>query len=317
MLDRHSQPAHVIMAKNLADARSGTAPRGKILEEIARAEGYRSWEAFRAAGRRRFLLRSSDGADIEIPPGVLMIDFRIPNVSGMIFGALLRRGMWGDVVGPVVLHVRDDESQDAAALSVAYHASTIGLLCDGRCGPGRALQVRKDQVLRSLSVLPSGYEGLIYLHPEDEIPRKMIGSVLEGWPKATIAVITHRPDPDPFPGEFRLSGLPHFSDQSGIVLTRPGMPPEEVDSAHLKVSGNDMWRDRLISLVTALSRAGLPVGPVTANLSVEELRKIPRSPSLDGFRDALPGYSVEGEVAEKCREQLGFLTMQMRFKPQT
>lgn len=315
MLDRNSQPAHVIMAKNLADARSGTAPRGKILEEIARGEGFRSWEAFRAAGRRRFLLPGSDGAELEIPPGILKVDFSIPNISGVIFHALRRRGMWGDVVGPVVLHMNDDASQDAAALAVSCHASTIGLLCDGRCGPGRALQVRNDRVLRSLSGLSSGYEGVIYLHPDDEIPEDMIRSVREGWPKATIAVITHRLNPDPVPGESRLSGPTRLSDQSRIILTRPGMQPESIDDTNLDISGNDMWRHRLISLVTGLSRAGFPVGPVTAELSVEDLRNIPPSRSLDGFRDTLPGYSTEGEVVEKCREQLAFLTMQMRFDP--
>ena len=305
MLERHTHPAHVVMAKNLADSRdSGGLARGQVLAAIAREEGFPTWEAFHAAGRRRLMVETAEG-QAEIPTGLLRIDPDAPDAEDTLMRAQRRRGMWGEAVGPVVFG-----STDAPGYMAARFSSTIGLVCDGTCGPGREVCVRDaSEVLENLRGLSPSYAGVIHLplrfaHHQ----RKLVRQILEGWPRAILSVVA-----GPFDAALELHASV-LTGSSMLILVRPApfTEPREV-IRHRSRTGNDMWFDRCAALALALRSAGQPVGPMTGSLTAEQLRALPRTPQMAGFLASLPGYTDTGDISPVTREQLDFLTMQMVF----
>lgn len=306
MLERHTHPAHVVMAKNLADSRdSGGLSRGQVLAAIAREEGFPTWEAFRAAGRRRLLIETREG-QAEIPTGLLRIGMEAPDAEDTFILSLRKRGMWGDAIGPIVFG-----SASSPGCMSARYSSLIGLVCDGTFGPGREVIVRDAaEVLDKLRGLSPAYEGVIHLpcwlaHR----PCTLVEQILEGWPRAILSVLSTPFDAD---RELRASVL---TGTSTLTLVRPAplTKPLEVIRHPCGPDVNGMWFDRMVALVLALRSTGQPVGPMVGSLTVEQLRALPRTPQMAGFLHSLPGYTDTGEISPVTREQLFFLTMQMVF----
>lgn len=309
MQNPKSEPAHVIMARNLTDARAGTAPREQILEKIAPDEGFRNWEEFLGSGTPGIVLKTVLGREARIPSGLIRIDPGAPQATRTLIEALRDRGMWGEAVGPVFICATGDPEE--VILTVAEYSSVIGLVCDGTCGPGKAVQADPESVLDLLSCLSPEYPGLIHLTlAPGPYARRLARKILQGWPRATLAIVHRAFD---LVMETRCSIL---TGKANLSLLRSEPFPSLVQICRSPDAGADMWKYRTAVLLRALRENGIPIGPMTVTFSIEDVRKLEETPGVKVLRDSIPGYTQEGDIRPIAAEMLGFATMGMSFRPE-
>lgn len=280
--NRAGEHAHVIAAKNLAD-RLVSVPRSETLETIARANGFRSWNAYRAAGEARIRVPMRDGSVRFLTPGVYRIHPDIfPQASAAILNCARRSGYGCDHSAPAIV---SNSVAPFPALSRLFGGMVLGNGLRHR-GYFVSRDVPNDMLLESFLSRPP-LDGVVILDMRD-IPKETLEALARAWPQAIIITCGH-------------------PDVSACDLAPGKREPDPVD-LH-EQSG--LWADRLLLLLEAFVSDGIEFD----SRAVPRLDDIsPKTPAIRNFLESVPDYSIEAALSGKpqsgkSREQYGFLTV--------
>lgn len=292
---RHSDAAHVVAAKNLADIYVDMGgKRSEFFERHAKRHGYATWNAYRAAGSMKIVLPTWN-TSLSCVPGLYYANSNVfLSVAVILTEAARKAGYTCDDTAPLVV---SDTAENIVPL-----ASPFGLVLRRELSH-RSLFCLNDiegcQVMDLLMDDLRGYEGLLIIDVRG-LTASALQSISENCPKAVI--LAHAG-----PGRTSDFVLNPF-DSKNVCYADVDM----IDLPSLKrLEPGDMWSQRTQSMLSAFILSKEPLD-FRNKPSVHKLNT--SNAFMAKFAATIPGFCFSKRERDlpqdaKTVEQFTFLMM--------